>query len=159
MASEENSNINHELELLQTNITQNDIKIIEQLVIIAERNSSQVLEAKSAMGWRAFQDVLSIELSPSITTTDYNSPDESEEKESSFYLSVSLDPIKLISAFQQQPIMRSRWQEAKQQKRLAVIRHYLAYIQARQATKIAAYRMQNLTASDCAFAEACPAGT
>ncbi|RUS99025.1 hypothetical protein [Trichormus variabilis] len=139
------SNVDNELEVLQTEITKNDLKIIEQLVSIAEGNSSQVLEAKTAMGWRAFQDILSIELSPSLTTTNYNSPDDPEERESSFYLGISIDPIKLISTFERKPILKSRWQEAKQQKRLSVIQHYLAYIQARQATKIAAYRMQNLT--------------
>ncbi|MBD2690481.1 hypothetical protein H6G68_01730 [Anabaena catenula FACHB-362] len=145
MASAEKSNVGNELELLQTEITKNDLKIIQQLVSIAERKSSQVLEAKTAMGWRAFQDVISIELSPSLTTTNYNSSDDPEERESSFYLSISIDPIKLISAFERKPILKSRWQEAKQQKRLSVIQSYLAYIQARQATKIAAYRMQNLT--------------
>lgn len=148
IASEEDSTTKHKLELLQTEIIPNDLKIIEQLVTIAERNSPQVLEAKAAMGWRTFEDVVSIELSPSLTTTNYSSADEPEEKENSFYLSISIDPIKLISAFAQKPLMRSRWYEAKQQKRLAVIRSYLAYIQARQATKIAAYRMQNFTASD-----------
>jgi hypothetical protein len=95
IASEEKSNVGNKLEHLQTDITQNDLKIIEQLVTIAAGNSSQVLEAKTAMGWRAFQDVVSIELSPSLTTTKYNSPDDPEEKESSFYLSISIDPIQL----------------------------------------------------------------
>ncbi|AFY44044.1 hypothetical protein [Nostoc sp. PCC 7107] len=145
IASEQKHKQANELELLQTNITENDIKIIEQLVTIAERHSSEVLEAKSVTGWRAFQDVISIELSPSLTTTNYNSPSESEARESSLYFSITLDPIKLISAFEQKPIFQARLHEAKQQKRLAVIRHYLAYVQARQAVKIAAYRMQNLT--------------
>ncbi|WP_242037887.1 hypothetical protein [Tolypothrix sp. FACHB-123] len=143
MASEQKLNQADELEILQTNITQQDIKIIEQLVTIAEGNSSEVLDAKSATGWRAFQDVLSIELSPSLTTTSYNSPDGFAENESSLYLSISLDPIKLINAFQQKPIFQARLHEAKQQKRLAVMRYYFAYLQARQAVKIAAYRMQS----------------
>lgn len=148
IALEEKTNPNDELATLQTQITQNDLKIIEQLVTIAERYSPQVLEAKTAMGWRAFENVVSLELSPSLTTTSYNSPEESEEKENSLYVSISIDPIKLISAFEQKSLLRSRLYEAKQQKRLAVIKSYFAYIQARQATKIAAYRMQNLTASD-----------
>lgn len=148
IALEEKPNTNDELVTLQTQITQDDLKIIEQLVTIAEGNSPQVLEAKTAMGWGAFQDIVSLELSPSLSTTSYNSPDEPEERESSLYVSVSIDPIKLISAFEQKPLLRSRLHEAKQQKRLDVIKSYFAYIQARQATKIAAYRMQNLTASD-----------
>lgn len=148
IALEEKSHTNDELATLQTQITQNDLKTIEHLVTIAERKSPQVLEARTAMGWRAFEDVVSIELSPSLTTTSYNSPDESEERENSFYVSVSIDPIKLISAFEQKPLLRSRLQQAKQQKRLAVLKSYFAYLQARQATKIAAYKMQNLTASD-----------
>jgi hypothetical protein len=148
IASEQSTNQANELEILQTNITQNDLEIIDKLVTIAERNSSEVLEAKSAMGWRSFQDVISIELSPSLTTTSYNAPDGFEERESSFYLSISLDPIKLISAFQQKPIFQARLHEVKQQKRLAVIRYYLAYIQAHQAVKIAAYRMQTVTSNE-----------
>ncbi|MBD2468768.1 hypothetical protein [Nostoc sp. FACHB-145] len=144
-ALEQKANQADELGLLQTNVTQSDVKIIEQLVTIAEQNSSEVLEAKSATGWRAFEDVVSIELSPSLTTTNYNSPIESEEKESSLYLSITLDPIKLISAFKRKPILQARLHEAKQQKRLAVIRYYLAYLQAHQAVKIATYRMQNFT--------------
>lgn len=141
-ASEQEPNQANKLELLQTDITQNDLKIIEQLATIAENNSSEVMEAKSATGWRAFQNVVSIEVSPSMTTS-YNSPDDSEEKESSFYLSITLDPIKLISAFDEKRIFQARLHEAKQQKRLAVIRYYLAYLQAHQAVKIAAYRMKN----------------
>jgi hypothetical protein len=144
-ALEQKANQADELGLLQTNVTQSDVKIIEQLVTIAEQNSSEVLEAKSAAGWRAFEDVVSIELSPSLTSTNYNSPNESEERESSLYLSITLDPIKLISAFEQKPIFQARLHEAKQQKRLAVIRHYLAYLQARQSVKIATYRIQNFT--------------
>ncbi|MBD2435863.1 hypothetical protein [Nostoc sp. FACHB-110] len=146
VASEQQPNPGENLELLQTHLTQNDIKIIERLVTIAERNSSEVLDAKSATGWRAFQDVVSIELSPSLTTTNYNALEHtSEERENSLYLSITLDPIKLISAFEQKPIFQARLNEAKQQKRLTVIRQYLAYIQARQAVQIAAYRMQNFT--------------
>jgi hypothetical protein len=148
IALAENPKTNNELELLKTEITQHDLKIIEKLVVIAEGKSPQILEAKAAMGWRAFEDVLSIQLSPSMTTTNYNSPNEPEERESSFYLSVSIDPVKLISAFEQKPLFQARLHETKQQKRLAIIRSYLAYIQARQATKIAAYRLQNFTASD-----------
>lgn len=148
IASEQQPSQTHELEEIQTNITQTDIKIIEQLVTIAEKNASEVLDAKSATGWGAFQDVVSLELSPSFTNTNYNSPDEPQERESSFYLSISFDPIKLITTFQKKPVFQARLHEAKQQKRLAVIRYYLAYLQARQAVKIAAYRMQNFTSDE-----------
>lgn len=69
IALEEKLNTNDELATLQTEITQNKLKIIEQLVTIAERHSPQVQEAKAAMGWRAFQDIVFLELSPSLSTT------------------------------------------------------------------------------------------
>jgi hypothetical protein len=66
IASGEQLNSSYQAEQLQTEITQQDIKIIEQLVTIAHRNSAQVLETKAAMGLSAFQDVMEIELSPSL---------------------------------------------------------------------------------------------
>ncbi|MDZ7960258.1 MAG: hypothetical protein RMY34_20640 [Aulosira sp. DedQUE10] len=143
-ALSENKQLNYEPQILQTEISDRDLKIIEQLVAIAQRQSSQVQEAKAAMGWSAFTDVLSVEFSPSQTTINYNLPDLASESESSFAISMSIDPIRLLNIIQQLPMREARWHEAKQQKRVAVVQSYFAYLQARQATKIAAYRMQQL---------------
>ncbi|MBW4688842.1 MAG: hypothetical protein KME40_28085 [Komarekiella atlantica HA4396-MV6] len=144
VASEEKSNPNNEPEPLQTEITQQDIRVIERLVTIAERNSAQVLEAKSAMGLNTFRDVVAIELSPSSSTTSI-SPDSSSERENSFSFTITIDPIKFISTFGQLPVLQARWNEAKQQKRVAVVQYYVAYVQSREAAKVAAYRMQKFT--------------
>ncbi|MDJ0732568.1 MAG: hypothetical protein QNJ47_00540 [Nostocaceae cyanobacterium] len=127
---------------LQTEITEKDLQIIDQLVRIAEKNSYQVREAKSTMGVNAFLDVVSIELSPSQSSTKYRTPDFYSEDERSFSVSLTIDPIKIFSTINQIPVMEGRLREIKQQTRLAVIKRYLAYLQARQASKIAAYRMQ-----------------
>ncbi|MBD2197728.1 MULTISPECIES: hypothetical protein [Calothrix] len=145
-ALSENQQVNSSAEFeLQTQISDRDGKIIELLVAIALSQSSQVREAKAAMGWSAFTDVLTVELSPSQTTTNYNLPEILSESERSFGISITIDPIRLLNVINELPIRQARWHETKQQKRLAVIQYYLAYLQAQQATKIAAYRMQQIT--------------
>jgi hypothetical protein len=142
--SEDKQLANNEAQILQTEISDRDIKIIEQLVAIAQRKSSQVQEAKAAMGLSAFTDIVSIELSPSQTTINSTLPDTSSENERSFSISMTIDPVRLLNTIQQFPIREARWHEAKQQRRVVVIQYYVAYLQARQATKIAAYRMQKI---------------
>ncbi|RUR82992.1 hypothetical protein PCC6912_23660 [Chlorogloeopsis fritschii PCC 6912] len=144
IASAEQPGSSNEPELLQTEITQQDLKIIEQLVAIAERNSAEVLETKAAMGLNAFTDVVALEFSPSVATIS-TSPDDSSERENSFSFTITIDPIKFISTFGQLPVLQARWKQARQQKRLAIVQYYVAYIQARQAALVAAYRMQKFT--------------
>ncbi|NJM73123.1 MAG: hypothetical protein HC862_24965 [Scytonema sp. RU_4_4] len=147
IAEKGNSNTSKELEPLQTHISQRDLKIIEQLVAIAQHNSAQVQETKAAMGLRAFADIVTIEISPSQTTTNYTSPDASPENERSLSFTITVDPIKFLGSFRQLPVMQARWNEARVQKRVAVVQYYLAYLQARQATLIASYQMQKFTIS------------
>ncbi|BAY94706.1 hypothetical protein IQ278_04385 [Tolypothrix sp. LEGE 11397] len=147
-ALSENKQLNNEPQTLQTEISDRDLKIIEQLVAIAQRQSSQVGEAKAAMGWGAFTDILSVEFSPSQSTTNYNLPEILSESERSFGIALTFDPIKLLNIIQELPLREARWQEAKQQKRLAVLQSYLAYLQAQQAKKIAAYKMQQLAVAE-----------
>ena len=145
IASEEKPEASNNLEPLQTEMTQRDLKIIEQLVAIAQCNSASVQETKASMGLNAFVDIATIELSPSQSTTNSISHDFSSEREHSFSLTVTIDPIKLLATIEKQPVMHARWNEAKSQKRVAVVKNYVAYILAHQAAKIAAYRMQKLT--------------
>jgi hypothetical protein len=147
IASEEKSNPSNKPEALQTEITQLDLKIIEQLVAIAQRNSASVQETKDAMGLNAFVDVVEIELSSYQTTSNFTSPDISS-KEQGLSLNVTIDPIKLIRTVQQFPVMKARWNEAKHKLRLAVVKYYVVYLQARQASKIAAHRMQKFAQSN-----------
>lgn len=146
-ASQEKTYSSIEEQPLQTEITQRDFKIIEQLVSIAQRNSALVQETKAAMGLSAFQDILFVELAPSQTTISSTSPDASPENAHSFSVTITVDPIKLVGAISLVPVREARWNEAKNQKRLTVVQHYLAYLQARQASKIAAYRMQKFAQS------------
>ena len=129
-------------EKLQTEITEEDLLLINKLVRIAQRNSHQVRKAKNAMGFNAFVDIVSIELSPSQSRTSYNTSDFPSEEEQSFYMSLTIDPIKIFTAIDNIPIMKAHLRETKQQTRLKVIKQYFAYLQARQASKIVAYRMQ-----------------
>lgn len=147
VASEQKSDTSIAAQPLQTEITQTDFKIIEQLVTIALRNSANVQETKAAMGLSVFQDILFVELEPSQATTSYGLPGTSSESERSFSVTITVDPIKLVSAISLIPIREARWNEAKNQKRLIVVQHYLAYLQSRQVSKIAAYRMQQFTQS------------
>ena len=129
-------------EKLQTEITKEDLLLINKLVGIAQKNSHQVRKTKHAMGFNAFVDIVSIELSPSQSRTSYNTSDFPSESERSFYISLTIDPIKIFTAIDNIPIMKAHLRETKQQTRLKVIKQYFAYLQARQASKIAAYRMQ-----------------
>jgi hypothetical protein len=146
IASEERLSSTNQGDVLQTEITQQDLKIIEQLVAIAEGNSAQVLETKAAMGLNAFRDIVTIELSPGVSTIS-TLPDSSSEYSNSFSLTITVDPIKFISTFGQLPVLRARWKEAKQQKRLAIVQYYFAYIQARQAAMIATYNVRKFAKS------------
>ncbi|WP_236140243.1 hypothetical protein [Nostoc sp. CMAA1605] len=136
-ASEQNFNHNQQFELLQTEITQQDLKNIEELVSIAERNSADILDAQAARGLSPFNDVMSI----SFSGTTYGSFDNYQE----FYIGITVNPIRLLTATQQSSVLKARWLEAKRQKRVAIVQHYIEYLQARQAAKIAAYQMQKFS--------------
>ncbi|WP_272819127.1 hypothetical protein [Scytonema hofmannii] len=137
IASKDNSNTNNEIEALQIEITQQDIKNIDELVTIAERNSAQIQETKAAMGLSSFNDLMTLELS---TSTD-NSFISDEE----LSITVTIDPIKIFTATKQLSVVKTRWNEEKRLKRVAVVQSYVDYLQARQASIIAAYQMQKLT--------------
>lgn len=127
IASEEKSNPSNKLKPLQTEITQLDLKIIEQFVAIAQRNSASVQETKDAMGLNAFVDVMEIELASYQTTSNFTSPNISS-REQDLSLNLTIDPIKLIRTVQQLPVMKARWNEAKHKIRVAVVKYYVAYL-------------------------------
>lgn len=129
-------------EKLQTEITQEDLRIIDKLVQIAQKNSHEVRKAKYEMGFNAFADTISIELSPSQSITSYKKPDFLFEDVRSLSISLTIEPIKIFTAIDKMPVMKARLRETKKQTRLKVVKQYFAYLQASQASKIAAYRMQ-----------------
>lgn len=135
IASKDNSN--NEIETLQIDITQQDLINIDELVTIAQRNSSQIREAKAAMGLSPFNDVMSVELSAS-TDNSFTSYED-------FYITLTIDPIKMLTATKQLSVVENRWHEEKRLKRVAVVQSYVEYLQARQASKIAVYQMQKFT--------------
>ncbi|MBD2207941.1 hypothetical protein H6G33_36805 [Calothrix sp. FACHB-1219] len=134
VASENNINQNQQFQVLQTEITQQDLKNIDELVSIAERNSPDILEAKAARGLSRFNDVMSV----SFSGTTYGSLDNYQE----FYIGVTVNPIRLLTATQESSVLKARLLEVKRQKRVAIVQYYVEYLQARQAAKIAAYQMQ-----------------
>ncbi|MBD2457482.1 hypothetical protein H6G80_25815 [Nostoc sp. FACHB-87] len=139
VASENNINQNQQFKVLQTEITQQDLKNIDELVSIAERNSPDILEAKAARGLSPFNDVMSV----SFSGTTYGSFNNYEE----FYIGVTVNPIRLLTATQQSSVLKARLLEEKRQKRVAIVQYYVEYLQARQAAKIATYQMQKFADS------------
>jgi hypothetical protein len=134
---------------LQTEITHQDLAIIEQLVTIAQRHSAEVLDAKTALGFSAFQDTVSLELEPSFSFGTSNEEYANSYSEGSFSSTITIDPMRLISVFQQMPALRARLKQTKKQKRVEVVKFYIAYIQARQAIQIMSDRMHAVTDDSC----------
>ncbi len=125
-------------ETLQTQITQHDLVIIDRLVQIAQTNSVEVKTAKAALGVSAFQDVVSLEFGPSQSFSSSDSVEEpTSSNESGFFVTVTVEPIRVMSAIQQLPILSAGLANTKRQKRVEVVKLYMAYLQARQSAKIA----------------------
>jgi hypothetical protein len=139
IASKDNSN--NEIETLQIEITQQDLKNIDELARIAELHSAEIQEAKAGMGLSSFEDVMSIELSTSTSN------DSSFTSDRDLSLAITIDPIKIFTATKQLSVVETRWNEQKRQKRVAVVQSYVDYLQARQASKIATYQIQQFTSS------------
>ncbi|WP_234711108.1 hypothetical protein [Nostoc punctiforme] len=139
IASKDNSN--NEIETLQIEITQQDLKNIDELVRIAELHSAEIQEAKAGMGLSSFDDVMSIELSTSTSN------DSSFTSDRDLSLAITIDPIKIFTVTKQLSVAETRWNEQKRQKRVAVVQSYVDYLQARQASKIAIYQIQQFTSS------------
>jgi hypothetical protein len=134
---------------LQTEITHQDLAMIEQLVTIAQRHSAEILDAKTALGFSAFQDTVSLELEPSFSLGTSDEDYAESYAEGSFSSTVTIDPIRLVSVFQQMPALQARLKQTKNQKRVEVVKSYVAYIQARQTTQIMSDRMQAIIGEPC----------
>jgi hypothetical protein len=134
---------------LQTEITNQDLEIIEQLVNSAQKYSADILEAKVALGFSAFQDIVSLELEPSLSLGAADEDYGGAYTESSFSSTITVDPIGLIGAFQKLPALRARLKQTKIQKRVEVVKYYVAYIQARQTVQTIGDRMGNPIENRC----------
>lgn len=130
---------------LQTEVTQQDLALIDRLVQLALNSSADIRAAKAAMGVSAFAETVTLEVGPDFRTGSWSEAGEAYSgTENGFSLTFTLDPLQLISSIQQLPVLRSRLQETKGEKRVEVVKYYVAYLQAKQAVKIAAYQMQAL---------------
>ncbi|NJM64871.1 MAG: hypothetical protein HC851_03985 [Acaryochloris sp. RU_4_1] len=133
-------------EPLQTKITSQDWQRLERLVQIAQHHSATIKAASTALGVSAFEETVSLELSQTYSSGSFIEDQEQfPEEENSLEIALTLNPLKIISAIQQRPALKAQLQEAKQQKRVEVIKAYVAYLQARQTTQITAYQMQAFT--------------
>jgi hypothetical protein len=134
---------------IQTEITHQDIAIIDQLVTIAQRHSADILDAKTALGFSAFEDTVSLELEPSFSIGTSNEEYTESYSEGNFSSTITIDPIRLISVFQKMPALRARLKQSKKQKRVEVVKFYIAYIQALQVVQVMSNRMQAITGDSC----------
>ncbi|NJN39192.1 MAG: hypothetical protein HC790_11520 [Acaryochloridaceae cyanobacterium CSU_3_4] len=133
-------------EPLQTKITLQDWQRLERLVQIAQHHSATVKATSTALGVSAFEDIISLELLQTYSSgSSIEDQEQFPEKERSLEIALTLSPLKIISAIQQRPALKAQLQEAKQQKRVEVIKAYFAYLQARQTTQIVTYQMQAFT--------------
>jgi outer membrane protein TolC len=134
---------------LQTDVSNQDLANIERFVNIAQKHSAEILDAKAALGFSAFQDVVSLELEPSLSLGTSDEEYGGAYTESSFSSTITVDPIRLIGIFQKFPALRARLKQTKSQKRVEVVKYYVAYIQARQKVQIVGDRMGKSTGNRC----------
>jgi hypothetical protein len=130
-------------EPLSTQLSERDRLVLEQLVRLAQQNSAAVREAKVALGISAWTDGVSLELSPAYSINRQRE-DQFEFTESgrSFSATLSLNPLQMLAAMQQRPVLQAKRDEAIRQKRLEVLQAYVAYLQAKQTQILAQLRLQ-----------------
>ncbi|NJM68601.1 MAG: hypothetical protein HC851_24545 [Acaryochloris sp. RU_4_1] len=137
---------------LQTDLSNRNLRTLEKLVDIAQQNSAAIKEAKAELGLSSWADSAVLEITPSYSTGNFvEDREQFSESERSFSISLTLNPLQMLSAVQQRPALRAKLKEAIMQKRAEVVQAYIAYLQAKQAKAIAQYQMQpyqNQTAAD-----------
>lgn len=140
-------------ELLQFEMTQDDQRVMEELIGIAVRNAPAVRDAQAEMGVAPFIDAFVVEIAPSrlsSTLTDASIPDIEgpyRTSDSSTTSTFTFNPIQLINGIQKIPALQSHLRDAQQQTRVAVIESYVAYVQARQSTAISTRQLNTVVAS------------
>ncbi len=130
---------------IQTEITPRDERILDRLISIAHQNSASIKEAKAANGFSAFDEIMSLGISPLYSSGSFfENREQFSGIESKFSVELTINPLKIISALEKRPALDAKLQEAHRQKRVEVVKFYTAYLIARQATKIAQSRIHHL---------------
>jgi hypothetical protein len=106
--------------LIQTNLSEADYAAIEALARIAENNASVIREIRA--------DQLTPMLESLVIEMPLGSEDETE---------IKLEPITLLAGIMQQPALSARLREERNNQRIAVLEHYLAYLLAQQEWHLA----------------------
>jgi hypothetical protein len=127
---------------LQTDLSDRNLKTLEQLIAIAQSTSATVKEAKANLGLAPFNEVVVLGIGTGVNVGTSNEPDAENLQEQNFSVEVSVDLVRVISALQGMPARRAQVTNAKRQTRVAVVQAYIAYLQAKQAKAIAQYRMR-----------------
>jgi hypothetical protein len=127
---------------LQTKLTSQDLEHIEQLIELAQRQSSNVKEAQAELGLAPFNEVIILGLNTGLNRNTTNEIDAEPVQESAVGVELYVDLVRVISAVQGYPARRARVADAKRQIRVAVVEAYAEYVLARQTKSIVQVRLQ-----------------
>jgi hypothetical protein len=130
---------------LSTQPSERDRLVLEELVHLAQQNSAAIREAKAALGISAWTDGVGLELSSSyFSSTNRQREEQFEfiEAGRGFSATLTLNPLQMLAAVQQRPVLQAKRDEATRQKRLEVVQAYVAYLQAKQVQILTQLRLQ-----------------
>ena len=128
---------------IQTEITARDEVMIDRLISIAHKNSAAIKEVRAATGFSVFDDTMALSISPTYSSGSFvENREQFAGVESKFAVELKINPLKMISAIEKRPALQAKLQEAHRQKRVEVVKLYLAYLQSHQAHQLARQRLQ-----------------
>jgi hypothetical protein len=85
---------------LQTDLSDRNLQILEQLIAIAQRTSATVKEAKANLGLAPFNEVVILGVGTGVNAADSNEPDAENLQERNFSVEAYVDLVRLVSALQ-----------------------------------------------------------
>jgi hypothetical protein len=127
---------------LQTDLTDRNLRTLERLITIAQTTAPTVKEAQANLGLAPFNEIVVFNISKSSNNDEGDRSDDENRGSSSLSAEISIDLIRVISAFEGMPARKAQLNNAQRQTRLTVTQAYIAYIQAKQVKAIAKYRLQ-----------------
>jgi hypothetical protein len=127
---------------LQTDLTDRNLQTLEKLIAIAQTTAPTIKEAQANLGLAPFNEVIVFNISKGSNSEEGDRFDDENRGSSSLSAEISIDLIRVISAFEGIPARKAQLNNAQRQTRLAVTQAYIAYIQAKQVKAIAKYRLQ-----------------
>jgi hypothetical protein len=127
---------------LQTDLTDRNLQTLEKLIAIAQTTAPTIKEAQANLGLAPFNEVIVFNISKGSNSEEGDRFDDENRGSSSLSAEISIDLIRVISAFEGMPARKAQLNNAQRQTRLAVTQAYIAYIQAKQVKAIAKYRLQ-----------------